>query len=40
MNWWALLCAWLLVNALFVILRTPVRRARHPDASKTGVSRS
>jgi hypothetical protein len=27
MNWWALLAIWLLVNALFVVLLTPVRKA-------------
>lgn len=27
MTWWALIAIWLLVNALYVVLVTPVRRA-------------
>lgn len=38
MTWWALIAIWILVNALYVVLVTPVRRAAHPDASQTEVS--
>lgn len=38
MNWWLLLPIWLLVNALFVVLRTPVRRAKDPNVSHREIS--